>query len=159
MKHNTTRFSDKYFHLSELASKLNLSFSSHLVIGNKIIAFDGLKKKLVVTEINNEVSQPNIIELDQVKTISVKKTYSSIKPGELNKKGLGQFLQSIYLQFEYSSEDKTTVLPFYERETDKFQDLARLERNARNWQMILSKIANTENHRLVEEKRQLQLAG
>jgi hypothetical protein len=159
MQQNNTRFNDKYFHLSELGSKLNLSFSSHLVMGNRIIAFDGLKKKLVVAEIKNEVSPTCIIDLDQVKTISMKKTYSSIKPGELNKKGLREFLQTIYLQFEYSNEDKTIVLPFYERKIDRFQDLSRLERNARNWQLILSKMVNTQNYNPVKDKRQLQLAG
>ena len=159
MKHNNTRFGDKYLQLSELGSKLNLSFSSHLALGNRIIALDGLRKKLLVAEMKNKVSQSYIVELDQVKTVSIKKTYSSIKPGELNKKGLRQFLQAIYLQFEYSNEDKTIVLPFYECEKDRFQDLSRLERNARNWQMILSKMTNTQNNNSFKEKRQVQLAG
>ena len=36
----------KYVLLSELGSKFNLSFSSHLVLNNKLIALDGLKKKI-----------------------------------------------------------------------------------------------------------------
>ncbi len=159
MKHNYTRQSDKYLQLSELGSKLNLTFSSHLALGNSIIALDGLKKKLLVAELKNEISRSYIVELDDVKAISVKKTYNNINPGELNKKGLGKFLQTIYLQFEYDKEDKTIVLPFYERDTDRFQDLPRLERNARTWQMILSKMANTKNHMPIEEKKQLPLAG
>lgn len=159
MKHYYIRRSDKYLQLSELGSKFNLTFSSHLALSNRIIALDGLRKKLLVAELKNEISRSYIVELDDVKAISMKKTYCSIKPGELNKKGLGKFLQNIYLQFEYDNEDKTLVLPFYESEIDRFQDLARLERNARNWQMILSKMANTQNHELVREKRQLQLAG
>src|SRR6185503_2215732 len=159
MKNNNTRPRDKYIQLSELGSKFNLAFSSHVALGNRIIALDGLRKKLLVVEMKNAVSRPYIVELDQVKTISLKKTYSSIKPGELDQKGLREFLQSVYLQFEYSHEDNTIVLPFYERETDKFQDLSRLERNAANWQMILSKIANVHNNRPVKQKEQLELGG
>ncbi len=159
MKHNNTRFGDKYLQLSELGSEFNLSFSSHLALRNRLIALDGLRKKLLVAEIKNDVSQPYIVELDQVKSISIRKTYTGIKAGELNKKGLGPFLETVYLQFEYSNEDKTVVLPFYERDTDRLHDLSRLERNARNWQMILSKLVNTQNNRPVKENGQLQLAG
>jgi hypothetical protein len=158
MKNNNTRAGNKYLQLSELGSKFNLSFSSHLGLGNKIIALDGLKKKLLVVEIKNGSNHSYIIELDQVETISIKKTYSSIKPGELNKKGLRAFLKSIYLQFEYCNKNKKIVLPFYERETDGLRDLSTLERNAMNWQMILSKMTNTQNISL-NEKRQLLSAG
>jgi hypothetical protein len=145
MKNNSTMIRNKYLRLSELGSKLKLSFSSHVRLGSRIIGLDGLKKRLLVVEIKNEESDPYIIELDQVDTISIKKTYSSIKPGELNKKGLRAFLKSIYLQFEYYNENKTIALPFYERDTDRLKDLPTLERNAANWQMILSKMANTQN--------------
>jgi len=152
MKNNNTRYGDKFLQLSELGSKFNLTFSSHLALGNRIIALDGLRKKLMVVEMNNAVSRPYIVELDRVKAISLKKTYSSIKPGELDKRGLREFLESVYLQFEYMNEDKTIVLPFYEREKDRYQDLSRLERNAGNWQMILSKMANTPTSNPVKVK-------
>jgi hypothetical protein len=129
---------DKYQRLSELGSEFNLSFSSHMVIGNKLLALDGIKKCLFVLETNNESF---IIELNKVACVSVKKTYSSTKSGELNNKEIGEFLNTIELQFEYSNKKETVCLPFYDCRKDDPRNLPRLERNAKNWQMILSKMA------------------
>jgi len=60
--------------------------------------------------------------------------------GELSKRGFKEFLETILLYFEYKDERHTVALPFYERGKNSFYDLAMLERNARNWQMILSKM-------------------
>jgi len=160
MKHRNITFDkNNYLQLSELGSKSNLSFSSHLVLGNKIIGLDGTKKRLLVSEINNGYSKSYIIELDKVKAISVKKSYNSIKPGELNKRKFEEFLKTIHLQFEFSDEAETIVLPFYENETDHIRDLPRLERNAKNWQLILSKIIGSKINEVTKERRQLLLTG
>ncbi|WP_081147243.1 hypothetical protein [Niastella vici] len=130
---------DKYQQLSELGSRFGLSFSSHMVIGNKLIALDGRKKILLVLERNN---RSYIIELEKVASVSVKKTYSSIRPGELINKGIEEFLKTIELQFEYNNK-RTICLPFFDCEKDDSRNLPRLERNAKNWQLILSKMAIT----------------
>jgi len=137
---NKERAKDKYSQLSELGSKLNLSFSSHMSLGSKMIALDGVNRKLLVLDINNAANRHCIIHLDEVKIISVKKSYGGIKPGELNKKGFEEFLETILLYFEYREEGHSVALPFYEREKNSLDDLPTLERNARNWQMILSKM-------------------
>ena len=131
---------DKYSQLSELGSLFNLTFSSHMTLGNKIIALDGIKKKLLVMENNDAVDLDCIIDLNAVKSISMKKSYSSIQPGELKKRDINEFLETIFLQFEYRDEEKTVAVPFYEPGRNNLYDLAKLERNARNWQMILSKM-------------------
>jgi len=128
----------KYQQLSELGSRLDLSFSSYMVIGNKLLALDGIKKSLVVLESDNK---SYVIELNKVAFVSVKKTYNSIYPGELNNKGIEEFLNTIELQFEFANEQETVCLPFYNCEKDDLRSLPRLERNAKNWQMILSKMA------------------
>lgn len=131
---------DKYSQLSKLGSKLNLSFSSHVLLGNKIIALDGMKKKLLVTNINNVLDEIYVIELSEVQSISIKKNYSSIKPEELNKREVEEFLETIVLQFQYRNEEKGIGLVFYERKKNSLYDLKVRERNARNWQLILSKM-------------------
>lgn len=131
---------DKYSQLSKLGSRLNLSFSSHVLLGNKIIALDGMKKKLLVTDINNVLDGIFIIELNEVQSISVKKNYSSIKPGELHEHEVEEFLETIVLQFEYREEEKGIGLIFYERKKNNLYDVKVRERNARNWQLILSKM-------------------
>ena len=131
-----------FLKLSELGSKLNLSFSSHVLLIDKVIALDGIKRKLLVAKIADDLESSYTIELNEIKEISIRKTYSNIKPGELNKKKFNEFLESILLQFEYKNQDKKIGLPFYESDKHGIQNLEKLERNARIWQMILSKLIN-----------------
>ena len=158
MKNRQKRF-DKcnYLRLSKWGSALNLSFSSHEILNNKIIGLDGIKRKLLVAEKNNESGSPYIIELAKVTAITLKKIYKSIKAGALKTRRMEEFLESILLQFEYATDEDPIVLPFYERKLNEIQDLQEVEKKARNWQMILSKIATTQKNGLVEEKRQLHL--
>jgi hypothetical protein len=120
---------NKYSNISEFGSRFNLSFSSYLELGNKVIALDGLKRCLLVFETNHEIKKPFIIELSKVSAITVKKCYS----------GIEEFLKSIDLEFKYG-RDQTIIVTFYDCKTDDISHLPKLERNARNWQMILSKM-------------------
>jgi hypothetical protein len=141
MKNITARFpKGKSLELSELGTKFNLSFSSQLVFRNKIIALDGIKKCLLVLDTGKEPGQPYVIDLKNVASVTVKKTYGSIKAGELKNKGMEDFLKRIELQFDFSNKGETTVLPFYESDIDNQRERAMLARNAKNWQMILSKL-------------------
>lgn len=129
----------KYLHISELGSKFNLSFSSYLELGNKVIALDGLKKCLLVFEINQGIKKPFIIELSKVSVVTVKKCNGNIRPGQVKEKENEAFLKSIDLEFKYG-RDETIIISFYDCKTDRISDLSKLERNANNWQMILSKM-------------------
>ncbi|MEO5995732.1 MAG: hypothetical protein ABIN89_03425 [Chitinophagaceae bacterium] len=148
----------KYLQLSELGSKLNLSFSSHELVAGKTIGLDGIKRKLIILEKNNEINQVNIISLDEVSSITVKKIYNSIKPGELRRRKVYEFLQSIYLQFDFKDARETIVLPFYENEINNVIDLPGLEMKVKNWQVLLSKMIGGQTNKLVQEKEQLSLA-
>ena len=54
MKHVDTRSAkSKYLEVSELGTRFNLSFSSQLEFGNKIIALDGRKKFSVIVLLFN----------------------------------------------------------------------------------------------------------
>lgn len=155
MKNRHKRFDKRnYLRLSKWGFAFNLSFSSHEILSTKIIGLDGIKRKLLVAEKNNESGSPYIIELAKVIAITVKKIYNSIKAGALKTRRMEEFLESVLLQFEYATEKDPIVLPFYERNLNEIQDLRGLEKKARNWQMILSKIATTQKN---EKKRQLHL--
>lgn len=133
----------KYLHISELGSKFNLSFSSYLELGNKVIALDGLKKCLLVFESNHGIKKPFIIELSKVSSVNVRKCYSSIGPGQRKENGIEEFLKSIDLEFKYG-RDETIIISFYDCKTDNISELSKLERNATNWQMILSKMIRSQ---------------
>jgi len=159
MKHRSIGLDKiRYLQLSELGSKFNMSFSSHEVLGNKIMGLDGINKKLLILEQTNDQSHSYIIDLDEAKAITVKKIYSSIKAGELKKRRIEEFLKTIQLQFEFGNGKEDIVLPFYESEIDNSYDLPRLERKIKNWQMVLSKMTGIKNKKTIREKRQLQMA-
>lgn len=131
---------NKYLELSEQGSRLNLSFTSHLDLGKKIIGLDGLKKCLLVLDTSSEVKSAIMIDLNEVTSIIVKKDYGSISREQLNYKGLGHFLEKIDLKFELGNGKETVVLPFYDCNEDKQADPGKIEKNADNWKKVLSKM-------------------
>lgn len=143
---------DKYLRLSKLGSELDLSFSSQLALSNKLIALDGIKKKLLVCGFKNALTDYYVIELDKVKSISVKKIYSGIKAGELSERRFEEFTKSIHLYFEYIDANDNVAIPFYEPGMDEFHDLARLETIVKNWQMLLSKIIGVRDKGVIKDK-------
>jgi hypothetical protein len=46
----TATAKDRYALLRDLGTKLNLSFSSYLAIGSKLLALDGLKRRILVLD-------------------------------------------------------------------------------------------------------------
>jgi hypothetical protein len=158
MKTKNENFSrDRYLRLSELGSELDLSFSSHLELADKVVGLDGLQKKLLVCDFKNTQGAHQIITLDKVISISVKKKYSGIKPGELKKKRFEEFIESIHLKFDYRDEDDAIILPFYEKGIDDVADLKRLESKARNWQLVLSKMIGINKKGPIEEARSQEI--
>ena len=140
MKHKIKLDKFNYAQLRNLGSKFNLSFSRYIALGNKIIGLDVMKRKLLIAEKIDGLFRPYFIELNKISVITVQKIYNSIKAGDLKKRKIGEFLQSIRLQLEFENGENTIVLPFYERTIDDIHNLQWLESKARNWQMMLSKM-------------------
>ena len=134
-KEDFRRFSDQ-------GSQSSLSFSSQLVLRDRIIGLDGLKKKLLISESKDRGTSYSIIELDKVKSVSVKKSYTGIKAGELDKRTFEEFTRSIQLFFEYY-DGTEEIIPIYETELDEPSNLPRLEKMVRKWQVILTKMIRT----------------
>ena len=140
MKHKIKFDKINYLRLREIGSKFHLSFSNYVTLGNKIIGLDVIKRKLLIAEKKDGLFRPYFIELNKVSVITVQKIYNSIKAGDLKKRRIEEFLQSIRLQLEFENGENTIVLPFYERTIDDIHNLNWLESKARNWQMMLSKM-------------------
>ncbi len=130
----------KYLEVSELGSRYNLSFSSQLVLGHKIIALDGVKKLLLMVDADKEVDPPCMIDLNNVSAITIRKSYGTIKQGALRNRGIEEFLNTIDLQFLMKDKTSTIVLPVYDFKIDDQEDRKTLDKSAKNWQTILSKI-------------------
>ncbi len=146
MKNRNSKFNKiKYSLLSKLGSMCNLNFSSHELLDEKIFGVDGIKRKILVLEEKNGSSSSYIIELDKVKSISVKTVYDSIKPNDLTNKSLEEFLKTMHLQFEFTDGRDTIALPFFENKKNNIEDLAVVARRTNNWKMILSKMSGTQH--------------
>ncbi|MEJ0101398.1 MAG: hypothetical protein WDO19_02075 [Bacteroidota bacterium] len=133
---------NKYVYLSELGTHYDLSFSSHMVLADKIIALDGVKRKLIVAGFMETPGFAEVIDLNKIKTISLKKTYEGIDAGELQSKAVDEFITSIHLEFEHRHCGTVNSLVFYRNNLHIIHDLAKHERNAKSWQIILSKLIN-----------------
>ena len=94
------------------------------MLDEKIFGVDGIKRKVLVVEENNGSNSSYIIELDKVKSISMKTVYDSIKPEELRKKRLEEFLKTIHLQFEFKDGREAVALPFFEHQKNNIEDLS-----------------------------------
>lgn len=130
----------KYLELSEHGSRLNLSFSSHFAVGDKIIALDGIKRCLFVLDAGSGSTSSSVIDLNKVAVITLKKSYGSMDHEELKKKGIEEFLERAELQFELLDNHETIVLPFYDCNTDEQTSRLKLVKHAQNWHKLLSKL-------------------
>lgn len=153
MKYVHTKFAkSKYLEVSEIGTRFNLSFSSQLILGNKIIALDGIRKILLALETDKDSNEPYFIDLSNVAAVTVKKSYGSIKQGELKNNGIEDFLEKIDLQFVFNNNSENFILPFYDQGTDDQTDRQKLDRNAKNWQLILSKMVGSKTRKIAKER-------
>ena len=103
-------------------------------------------------ETDKESNQPYVIDLNSVAAVSVKKSYGNIDQGQLQNKGIEEFLKRIDLQFEFSSKKENWVcLPFRICEIDDKIDRPKMVKNAKNWQMILSKLIGLQTGKMAKE--------
>ena len=147
----------KYLEVSKLRTRFNLSFYRQLEMGNKMIALDGIKKCLLVLETGEGFNQSYLIDLNNVVAVTVKKSYGSIRQGELRYKGMEEFLERIDMQFEFANDNKTISLTFYDHEIDDPVDRQKRDRNAKKLQMILSRMVGSKSEKTMKERNRLAL--
>jgi hypothetical protein len=104
------------------------------------VALDGIRKCLLVLDIGVDMERLCLINLNDIATVTLSKSYGSIKQEELEHKVVQDFLEKVQLKFTFNDKNETIVLPFYDASTDVQKDRARLEKNAANWQQLLSKM-------------------
>lgn len=134
------KFSRLFFQSSKMASQNNLSFSSQLVLQDRILGVDGIHRKLMVVNGNYDYI---IIDLDMVKLCTVHKEYQTIDAGALNKKTLDQYLRTISIQFRLFNGEMID-LPFYEKGSSPIFLVRECEARARDWEAMLNKLIRKE---------------
>jgi len=100
----------------------------------------------MISRIGNKFLESFQIPLQATKLISIKKVYSNIRVGQLRRKKLEEFLETIYLQFEFSDGRNAIQLPVFERSFNHIHDLPEIEKKVSYWHDLLSEL------RLIKDK-------
>ena len=126
--------------LSRVGSEYNLSFSSQEILKRCAFGLDGLHRKILIMKNAEDEFNTKIIDLDEVRACSIKRTFGSIRAGDLKNKNLEQYLQKIVLQFEFRNNNLPVEIPFFDHGEHTMYQLSAIERKAKHWQAILSKM-------------------
>jgi hypothetical protein len=128
-------------HFSRLGSKYNLVFSGQEILRDCIIGIDGIQRKLLVLSgIKNGALREYIIDLNEVISCSIKNHYGRIEVNGLQKRRLEQYLEKMVLQFGFRSKKEPAHILFYKKTDNDLSELPVLEKKARKWREILSKM-------------------
>lgn len=148
-KHKNKAMSYLLNKISEVGSKNNLSFSSQEILNDCIIAADGIHRKiLIVKKIDSKTYEDYLINLDEVKSCSVKKEYGFIRAGDANAKSLEHHLKNIFLHFEFGNDKEPCDVLFYDHTENNIYQLKEMEQKAKHWEIILSKMLKASNKKI-----------
>lgn len=126
--------------ISQLGSKADLSFSGQEVLSESVIGFDGLKKKLLVLENNDRVYQWYTIDLEEVSSCSVQKTYRVPAGPPGPHPVISGYVDRVELLFYCRDSTGPVAVAFYDAGHNEAAELPALEARAHSWQRFLSKL-------------------
>jgi len=122
------------------------AFSKHEIFGNLSVSLDSIRRRLLISRLVNKIRQCFQIDLKATRLISIKKVYSNIYVGQLKYRKLEEFLETIYLQFEFLDGRNALHLPVFDRASNKLCELPEIEKKVNYWQDLLSEM------RLIKDK-------
>lgn len=138
-KHKREAMNNILKHFSQLGTENNLSFSSQELLHHCVLGLDGVNRKILVVTKEESSYGWFIIDLNEVKNCSVKKSYGTIKVGDLKDHKLEQHLEKIVLHFELYRKPSVEIV-FYKNFDNHIYETQELEQKARHWEAILSKM-------------------
>lgn len=139
-KHKRTAMNQLLNAFRQRGAEHNLSFSSQEIFKDGIIGLDGVHRKLLVLERDADKDLSSfVIDLNEVKSCSVKKEYGTINSGDLKARKLEQYLKQISLHFVVYDKPSVDVV-FYEHFENHVFEIGELENKAKHWEAILSKM-------------------
>ena len=127
--------------LRQLGIDNNVSFSGQELLKDCIIGFAGIHRKVfVLKQLSDIAFQSFVIDLNEVKRCTVRKQYGAIRTGELKVRKLDHYLEEMVLHFELKNGEPPVEVLFYKHSDNHVGEIAELERKARYWSAILSKL-------------------
>ena len=125
-------------HIVDKGLDADPSYSKKEKFGNLFISLDSMRRRLMISRIAGKIRRSFQIPLHATRMISIKKVYKDIYVDQLRYKKLEDFLETIYLQFEFINGINTIHLPLFERSTDKLSELPAIEKRVQYCQDLLS---------------------
>jgi hypothetical protein len=134
-KRKRNRLLDQF---SQAASENNLSLSNQQVLPDAILGLDVMNRKLLVLESEDDAYKGTIINLDEVKSCSVKRQYLTTNAGTLKNRLMEEHLQKLVLEFSFKDEKRKIEIPFFHFNRNHIYQLKELEQKAKYWEDSLS---------------------
>ena len=120
--------------------KYCLSFVQQEVFGNLILRLDKIRKRLIVSHVFDPLNMLTLIDIGKVKSISIKKEYIDVQPGQAIRQNLAGILKKLFFRFEFSDSNQILCLPVFELHDNNSVDVENVEKRAVLWQLLLSKL-------------------
>jgi hypothetical protein len=136
-------------HFSKSGIENNLTFSSEEILQNCIIGLDGMKRKLLILETNDEDEYNSfVLDLNDIKSCSKKKIYRSVNVGTEKKEKFENQVKKIVLAFDFNDTRQPVHISFFDPVTNHVFRMLELEQKANNWETILTKLLSTDLKRI-----------
>ena len=126
-------------YLINLGCRHNLTISNQEILKCSMMGLDDKRKKLLIVNGLPE-GKPHhyVIDLNDIRSCSVKKYYGRIDINGLKNRELNQYLEKIVLQIEFGSAKQSADILIYKRTDNDLRELPELELKARKWMELLS---------------------
>lgn len=123
--------------LSFIGSQESLIFTSQEELSDCILGLDGIQKKLVVLHRAQDRGY-QVINLDEVMSCSIKRSYSNINAGSLKEKRLDAYLRQIVLNLDFIQNRQPVEIPFFSNLENEYARLHLLEHKVKSWEMMVT---------------------
>lgn len=123
--------------LRRVAGQSKFFLSKQEETAGMFIALDRVKRRLLYFKKSSRLPKCLIINLAHLDECAVVKQYDSIEAGQVEKQGLQAYVKTIFLRLRVRN-GPSILLPFYEAQKDRKEDLLQMEHKAKLWCRLAS---------------------
>lgn len=132
---------------NEAAVDFNLSISKMELLGSRIIGLDENNNKMLFIAATKKKYDGYLVDLDEIKTCTVKKEYEMSAAVYIKRIGVEAFVNRIVLQLDYKNGAQPLHLPFYDKTRDPIYEMKQRAEKAENWRHLLSEVMRKNAHK------------